>query len=108
MATVTATNNTKGVLHFDMTNVNDETSLLPLNKDKSVLIHVTGLTANTSTAQIICYTGDNTTGVAVKDSAGTSSFTSDFVYGFTAPGKCSITVKLTVDGGGTTVATFTM
>lgn len=108
MATVTATNNTKGVLHFDMTNVNDETSRLPLNKDQSVLIHVTGLTANTSTAQIICYVGDNTTGVAVKDSAGTSSFTSDFTYGFTAPGKCAITVKLTVDGGGTTVATFTM
>ena len=55
MATVTATNNNKRVLHFDMTNVNDETSRLPLNKDQSVLIHVTGLTANTSTAQIICY-----------------------------------------------------
>jgi hypothetical protein len=29
------------------------------------------------------------------------------VYGFTAPGKCAITVKLTEDGGGTTTATFT-
>lgn len=107
MATVTATNNTKGVLHFDMTNVNDETSRLSLNKEETVFIHVTGLTANTSTAQVLCYVGDNTTGVPLKDSAGTSSFTSDFALGFTAPGKCSITVKLTVDGGGTTVATFT-
>lgn len=107
MATVTRTNNTKGVIQFLMTNVNDETERLSLVAGEEVLIHVTGLTANTSTAQVLCYVGDNTTAVAVKDAAGTSSFTSDFALGFTAPGKCSITVKLTVDGGGTTTATFT-
>jgi transglutaminase/protease-like cytokinesis protein 3 len=106
MATVLRTNNTKGVIQFLMTNVNDETERLSLTKDETVLIQVTGLTANTSTAQVKCYVGDNSTGVAVKDASGVSSFTSDFALGFTAPGKCSITVVLTVDGGGTTTATF--
>lgn len=107
MATVQATNNGKGLLHFDLDDVNDETERLTLKKEESCLIHVTGLTANTSTAQVICYVGDNATGVVLKDSAGTSSFTSDFALGFTAPGKCAVTVKLTVDGGGTTVVTLT-
>lgn len=107
MATVTRTNNTKGVIQFLMTDVNDETERLSLMAGETVMIHITGLTANTSTAQILCYAGDNSTAVVVKDSAGTSNFTADTVYGFTAPGKCSVTVKLTVDGGGTTTATFT-
>ena len=107
MATVTRTNKTKGVIQFLMTDVNDETERLSLMAGETVMIHITGLTANTSTAQILCYAGDNSTAVVVKDSAGNSDFTADTVYGFTAPGKCSVTVKLAVDGGGTTTATFT-
>ena len=107
MATVTRTNKTKGVIQFLMEDVDDETERLSLMAGETVMIHITGLTANTSTAQILCYAGDNSTAVVVKDSAGNSDFTADTVYGFTAPGKCSVTVKLAVDGGGTTTATFT-
>lgn len=107
MATVQATNNGKGLLHFDLTHVDDETARVYLKAGQEILIHVTGLTANTSTANIICYVGDNDDGVVLKDAAGTSDFTTDFVFGFTAPGGCAITVKLTVDGGHTTVATIT-
>ncbi len=108
MATVTRTNTSgKGYLEFAMTNVNDETERVALNRGETVLVHITGLTANTSTANIMCYVGDNATGVAVANASGTDDFTTDVVYGFTAPGKCSVTVLLTVDGGGTTTATFT-
>lgn len=108
MATVAATNNTKGILNFVLDDVDDETTRLSLNGDETVLIHCTGLTANACSVQVLCYVGDNTTAVALKDSAGTSTFTADFALGFTAPAKCSITAKLTVDGGGAgVVATFT-
>lgn len=106
MATVNPTNPTKGVFSFAMTNVNDETARIHLKQGQTVGIHVTGLTANTSTVQILNYVGDNTT-AAPASFNGNTSFTSDFSLGFTAPSNLSLTVKLTADGGGTTTATIT-
>lgn len=105
MATVTQTNTAsggflggKGTRTFTLDDANDETQRIPLSRGETCLIHATGLTANTCSAQVLCYVDENATGVAV-DFSGTTTFTTDFALGFTAPGKCSITVKETVDAG---------
>lgn len=107
MATVTQTNTTGvGCRSFTLDDLNDETQRIPLSRGETCLIHATGLTANTCSAQILCYVEENATGVALNFN-GTTTFTTDFALGFTAPGKCSITVKETVDAGAGIVVTIT-
>lgn len=107
MATVTQSNTTGvGCRAFTLDDVNDETQRIPLSRGETCLIHATGLTANTCSAQILCYVEENATGVPLSFNNATT-FTADFALGFTAPGKCSITVKNTVDAGTGIVATIT-
>lgn len=103
MATVAQTGNGKGHRVWSLASANDETGIIPLTRDETCLIHLTGMSG--STVQILTYVGGNATGVATSF-GGATSFTADTVLGFTAPGKCGITVKLTVDGG-TVVVTVT-
>lgn len=106
MATVAQTNTTGvGCRSFTLDDTNDETARIHLHRGETILIHATGLTANTCSAQVLCYAEENATGVALSFN-GTTTFTADFALGFTAPGKCSITVKETVDAGTGIVVTF--
>ena len=96
MATITRTNPNKGLLQFSLVNADDETEQIPMDAGESCLITATGMSG--STAQILLYTRPNGTGIPLSFD-GSSSFTSDFAYNFTAMGKCFVSVKMTVDGG---------
>lgn len=97
MATVLKSNTTgRGTLTYSLSSLNDETERLSMNQGQTALIHCTGFSGGT--IQVLCYANTNSTGVPL-DFAGSTSFTADFALGFTAPGKCSITVKLTATGG---------
>ena len=89
----------KGTKTFTLASANDETTRLSLRKGETVSITCTGMSG--STVQVRVYT-NGTTGVAA-DYNGATSFTADFTLNFTAAGKCSVSVFLTVDGGTVTV-----
>lgn len=88
----------KGTRTTTLVAVNDETERLHLSRGESCLIHCSGVTGG-STVQVLVYANTNSTGIAAANALGTVSHTTDFAFGFTAPGKCSVTAKLTVDGG---------
>lgn len=104
MATVTQLNdaNGKGFKVYELTADADETERLPLLRGESCLIHVENLTADSVMVNV--YT--NGSNPAPAEFNGATSFTADFARGFTAPGKCSITVKKT-GAADTVTVTFT-
>ncbi len=95
-----ATARSGGNKSFTLTDLNDQTNLVPFEAGETGLIHINMTGA--CTVEILCYVKPGGTGIPLSFD-GALTFTADTCLGFTAPGKCFISVNMTVDGGSTVV-----